>query len=298
MHDLIIIGAGAAGMSAAIYAARQKLNFAIISKDIGGQTLLSSDVENYLGFHLIDGMQLVDKFKEHLNDYDVKIIVEEALLVEKSNKGFEIKTNKNTYESKAVIIATGETPKKLNVPGEWEFYGRGVTYCAICDAPLFAGKDVAVIGGGNSAMDAALLAEKYCNKVFILTINLQLEGEIMLIEAVKKSKKIETIFNAKTKEILGNKFVSGIKFERNGKEEKLKVQGVFIEIGLTPNSSLVNVKKNEKGEIIVNTQNMTSVKGIFAAGDVTHVTEKQISVAVGEGAKAALEAIKYLQKAR
>lgn len=296
MYDLIIIGAGAAGMSAAIYAARQKLNFIVISKDIGGQTLLSSDVENYLGFHFIDGTHLVGKFKEHLKDYNVSVIEEEAISVEKINSGFKIKTKKKEYKSKAVIIATGEHPRKLNVPGEKEFYGKGVTYCATCDAPLFSGKDVAVIGGGNSAMEAALLAEKYSNKVFILSIKSELKGDALLLQNLKNSKKIEVIGNAKTKEILGDKFVSEIKFERDGKKERLTVQGVFVEIGLTPNSSLADIKKNEYGELIVDIKNMTSVNGIFAAGDVTNVTEKQIVVAAGEGAKAALEAIKYLQR--
>jgi len=298
MHELIIIGAGAAGMSAAIYAARQKLDFLVISKDVGGQTLLSSDVENYLGFRNINGAQLVERFKEHLEDYKIGIIEEEAIAVEKIRKGFRVKTNGKAYESKVLIIATGEHPKKLNILGEKEFYGKGLTYCATCDAPLFAGKNAAVIGGGNSAMYAALLAEKYCNRVYLITINPELEGETITIEAVKNSRKIEIITNAKTKEILGDKFVSGIKFGRNGKAETLQVQGVFIEIGLVPNSSLLKAKKNGHGEIIVNTQNMSSLKGIFAAGDVTNVTEKQISVSVGEGAKAALEAIKYLHKVR
>lgn len=296
MHDLIIIGAGAAGMSAAIYAARQKLNFLVISKDIGGQTLLSSDVENYLGFHRVNGIKLVEKFREHINDYGIKIIEEEAVSVEKIKNGFRVKTNTNIYESKSLIIAAGEHPKRLNIPGEKEFYGKGLTYCATCDAPLFAGKDAAVIGGSNSAMDAALIAEKYCNKVFIIMINPELEGEAMMIEALKRSKKIEIITNAKTTGIFGNKFVSGIKFERNGKEEKLDVQGIFVEIGLIPNNSFVKARKNKRDEILVNIRNETSVKGMFAAGDVTNVTEKQISVSVGEGAKAALEVIRYLHK--
>jgi alkyl hydroperoxide reductase subunit F len=298
IFDTIIIGAGPAGMAAAIYLARQKLDFIVITKDVGGQTRLSSEVGNYLGFHLMPGADLVKMFKEHLADYDVKIQEgEEVKKVEKMNGGFKVISDKDEYQTKTLLIATGEKYRKLKVPGEKEFYGKGVTYCATCDAPLFKGKDVAVVGGGNSAMEAALFAGKYANKVYILSINPELEGEALLIDRVNKDKKIEFISNAKTTEIIGNKFVTGLHYGQDGQSKELKVQGVFIEIGLIPVSDFIDfVEKDEWGEIMVDKNNRTSVEGIWAAGDVTDITEKQIAVAVGEGSKASIRMIKYIEK--
>ncbi|MEM4282653.1 MAG: FAD-dependent oxidoreductase [Candidatus Woesearchaeota archaeon] len=299
VYDLIIIGAGPAGIAAAIYCARQKLDFVILSKDVGGQTLLSSDVENYLGFHFLSGADLVKKFREHIADYGIEIREGESV-IKLARKGnvFWVKSNRGIYKARTILIATGKKPKKLNVPGEDSLYGKGVTFCATCDAPLFKGKDVAVVGGGNSAMDAALFAAKYSPKVYLVTINPALEGEKGLMQKVLSNKKITVLYNAITKAILGKDFVDGIIIEQDGKTKRLSVQGVFVEIGLIPSSDIVKgmVKLNKKGEIIVNKNNMTSVPGIFAAGDVTNVCEKQILVAAGEGAKAALDIIKYLQK--
>src|SRR3989338_4855310 len=300
MYDCVVVGAGPAGMSASIYLARQKLNFIVISKDIGGQTLLSSDVENYLGFHFINGIELVAKFLEHMNDYKIEIREEEVREVQKINETkFRVVTDAAEYESRTVLIATGKKPKKLNVPGEDELYGKGVTYCATCDAPLFAKKDVAVVGGGNSAMDAALLAEKYSDRVYLATINKNLVGDRIMMEKVNMSRKIEVIYNAKTKKITGRRVVEGIIIEVEGSERTIPVQGVFIEIGLIPSSNIINiVRKNEWGEIKLETRNFTDIPGIFAAGDVTEVAEKQIIVASGEGAKAALDVIEFLTKHR
>ena len=295
LYDCIIIGGGPSALAASIYLARQKVNFAIITKDIGGQTLLSSDVENYLGYHFMKGSELVEQFRTHIADYKIEVHEGTEVLKILKKKVFTVKTKKQDYKTKTVLVATGKQPKKLNVPGEKEFYGRGVTYCATCDAPLFAGKEVIVVGGGNSAMDAALLLEKYCKKVSILTINPELKGDAILLQKIKKSSRIKIITNSKTKKIVGNKFVSAINYAQNGIEKEIKTQGVFVEIGLVPSSQMINfVKKNKWEEIIVNKENMTSVKGVFAAGDVTDICEKQIIVAAGEGAKAALDIIKYL----
>jgi alkyl hydroperoxide reductase subunit F len=302
MHDSIIIGAGPAGLAAAIYLARQKLNFVLITKVVGGQTLWSSEVENYLGFHLIDGVHLVEKFKEHLNDYKDSFTLkdgESVTGVEQTGAGFRVVTDKGSYEAKTVLAATGEKHRELGVPGEKEFYGRGVTYCATCDAPLYRGKDVAIVGGGNSAMEAALFLEKYASSVTILTVNDALAGDSTLKSKISAGG-MTVIPNAKAAKILGDSFVSGLEYElKDGKREVLKTQGVFIEIGLIPISDFIGiVKKNKRGEIEVNVKNETSVPGIWAAGDVTNVTEKQIAVAVGEGSKAALGIIKWLQKER
>lgn len=296
VYDLIIIGAGPAGMSAAVYAARNKLNFIIISKDIGGQAVWSSDVENYIGYQFITGAELTQKFEEHVKKYNVQIIHDEIVELRKPDDVFEVETKSaKKYQAKSVIIASGKKPRMLNVPGEKEFRGKGVTYCAVCDAPLFANKDVAVIGGGNSALDAALQLTKYAKKVYVINITGRLGGEEILRQKVEKNKKVAVLNNSKTVEILGDKFVTKIRIEQNKKEETLNVQGIFIEIGLVPETDFVSIaKKNEFGEIIVDQSARTNVPGIFAAGDVTNTPEKQIVVAAGEGAKAALGAIRYL----
>jgi len=298
MKDAIIIGAGPAGMAAAVYMAREKLNFIVVSKNIGGQTLWSAEVGNYLGFQLLSGDELVKKFKDHISSYGVDVREgEEVTAVKKTKKGFKVITKKAEYEALALLVATGEKHRKLNVPGEEEFYGRRVTYCATCDAPLFDKKDVAVVGGGNSAMEAALSASKYASKVYLVNINPELQGDDTLIERVKRDKKIRIIPNAATTEIIGDKFVNSLKYDQAGEPKELKIKGVFIEVGLLPVSDFIDiVQKDDWNQIIVDKNNMTNVEGIWAAGDVTDVTEKQIAVAVGEGSKAAIQLIKYVEK--
>jgi len=300
MHDAIIIGAGPAGMAAAIYFARQKLDFIIISKNIGGQTAWSAEVGNYLGFHLISGADLAKKFKEHTESYGVKIQSEEEVKEVKENNGnFTVISDKCEYQAKTVLVATGEKHRKLNIPGEDEFYGKGVTYCAICDAPLFSDKDIAVIGGSNSAMEAALFAAKYSKKAYIITINPGLEGDSVLIDRINGEDRIEVITSAKTTEIAGNKLVNRLKYEKKGEVKELEIKGVFIEIGLIPVSDFIGiVKKNKWGEIEVDKNNATDIEGIWAAGDVTDITTKQIAVAVGEGSKASIRMIKYIEKSK
>jgi len=300
MYDSIIIGGGPAGMAAAIYLARQKINFLMLAGEVGGQTLWSSEVENYLGFHMINGQELVSKFQEHLKDYkkDFKMISGEYVTdISQSDKGFSVKTDANVYESKTLLVATGTKHRDLGVPGEKDFYGKGVTYCATCDAPLFKDKQVHVIGGGNSAMEAALFLVKYASSVSIMSIDPELHGDEVMIEKIKQNPKIRFISQAKTIRITGEKFVNGIYYSgSDGQEVHESTQGVFIEIGLKPVSDFINlVDKNDHAEIIVDKNNATSVKGIWAAGDVTDITEKQIAVAVGEGSKAALQILKYLQ---
>jgi len=301
MYDCIVIGGGPAGLAATIYFARQKLKLLVITKEVGGQTLLSSDVENYLGFHLIDGLHLVENFKAHLKDYEKDFELKEGervTSVEKMKGGFSVVTDKGTYETKTILVATGEKHRELGVPGEKEFYGRGVTYCATCDAPLFKDKEVIVVGGGNSAMESSLFLEKYATKIVILTINDALKGDGVLMKKVQASEKISVLANAKTTKVLGDAFVTGMEYEtKEGEKKVMKAQGVFIEIGLVPVSDFIDVvKKSKQGEIEVNIKNETSVPGIWAAGDVTTVTEKQIAVAVGEGSKASLGIIKHLQQ--
>lgn len=299
IYDSIIIGGGAASLAASIYAARQKIRFVVITKEIGGQTLWSADFENYLGFWGLTGVELVSKFEEHARRNNVPILEEEVTLILKKGNNFVVKTNNKEYETLSVLIATGRNPRKLGVPGENEFLGKGVAYCAVCDAPLFSGKEVVVVGGGNAALDSALLLEKYCTKITIVNINPVLTGEKYMLEQVQKNPKINFLNNAKTIQILGDRFVTGVKVSVNGSEKIIKTQGVFIEIGSVPSVSFDNLtKKNKYNEIIISEDeiysNRTSSEGIFAAGDVTNISEKQTIVSAGEGAKAILSIFKYL----
>jgi alkyl hydroperoxide reductase subunit F len=299
MFDLIIIGAGPAGITAGVYAARKKMDFLIISEDVGGQTALSADVENYTGYQFITGAELTAKFYEHLKQFHVQLKTNER--VERINKiessNFSIKTNRSTYEARSVIIASGRRPRWLDVKGEAEFRNKGISYCATCDGPLFSNKKVAVIGGGNSALDAALQMMRIAEKIYLVNLNPSLGGDPIMQEKVVASPKIEILNKTATREIIGDKFVSAIKVEHAGTVKELKVEGVFVEIGSVPNSGIIDfVAKNTNDEIIVDNLNRTNAAGIFAAGDVTDVPEKQIIVAAGEGAKAVLGVFRYLSQ--
>ena len=296
MFDLIIIGAGPAGITAAIYAARKRIDTLIITKDIGGQNALSGDVENYTGYQFISGPELALKFEEHLRKFDLTLKENEAAQeVKRAANLILVRSDKGSYEARAVIIASGKRSRELGVPGEKEFKNRGLTYCATCDAPLFSGKDVAVIGGGNSALDAAIQLIKIAGKIYIIDIAEKLSADMIMQQAARGSPKVTVLNGVSVTAIAGHKMVTAIKIKKEGKEELLSVQGVFVEIGLNPNSEFApEVEKNELGELKVNPHNQTNIPGIFAAGDVTDVPEKQIVIAAGEGSKACLSAFKYL----
>ena len=296
MHDLIIIGAGPAGITASVYAARKGMNFLVITKDVGGQAALSGDIENYTGYQFITGPELAAKFEEHMRQYGIELKEnEEVTEIKREDSFISVKTAKGAYEAKTVIIASGKRSRELGVPGEKEFRNRGLTYCATCDGPLFAGKVVAVIGGGNSALDATLQLMNIAKHIHLINITSHLGGDIIMREKVKESKKVSILNNSTVIEVLGEKMVSGVKVKTEKEEKRLSVQGVFVEIGLIPNSGFArDLEKSELGEIKVNCHNETNIPSIFAAGDVTDVPEKQIIVAAGEGAKAALSASRYL----
>lgn len=302
LYDLIIIGAGPGGMTAAIYAARRKLKFMIISMDVGGQMAWSSEVANYPGTTSSTGIELTQSFKKHLDLYKVAIKQEEVVKAGKKGKLCFVNTKKNTYQSKTIVIATGKSPRKLGVPGEEKLLGKGLNYCATCDAPFYKDKVVAIIGGGNSGLEASLFLSKYAKKVYLLELGGKLLGETYLKDKVQADKKIQVIFNAKTKEILGNKMLNGLKYKQAGKEKTLAVQGIFVEIGLITKTDFIDCKKNKRGEIMIfrstknNDENLTSIPGIFAAGDVTDTPDKQIVIAAGEGAKALLAAVDYIHQ--
>ena len=299
IYDLIIVGAGPAGITAAVYAARKRMDFLVLTTNIGGQVTYVSQVENYTGFQYIAGEELAAKFYEHLKHYGFDVKVEEVKRIEPSGDLFNVKTAYANYLSKTVIVATGRRPRELNVPGEREFKNRGVTYCATCDAPLFEGMDVAVVGGGNAGLEAVLQLMKIANKIYLIEIMPHLKADPILVEKALASDKVEVWTSTKVLEIMGEKTVNGIRVQRNGEVKVLPVQGVFVEIGSIPNSEIVDfVEKNQWGEIIVNCACETSFPGLFAAGDVTNVPEKQIIIAAGEGCKAALSAFRYLSRKR
>jgi alkyl hydroperoxide reductase subunit F len=304
MYDLIIIGAGPAGITASVYAARKRINFLVISMDIGGQTAWSGDIENYTGYQFITGTDLTAKFEEHMRKYGVALKEGEAVseIIRKAGPHaptFSVATDRGVYEAKSVIIASGKKSKELGVPGEKELKNKGLTYCATCDGPLFSGKDIAVIGGGNSALDAALQLVKIANKVYIVNVSSSLTGDAVMEEKLRAAENILLYNNTRVLAVEGDGFVSGIRIMREGKEERLAVQGVFVEIGLLPNSEFAkDIAKNEYGEIKVDIHNRTNIPGVFAAGDVTDVPEKQIVIAAGDGAKAALSAFRYLNRMR
>jgi alkyl hydroperoxide reductase subunit F len=301
MYDLIIVGSGPAGMAAAVYAARKRLNTVLIAGDIGGQINWTSSVENYLGFQLIEGYELISKFQQQVDQFPIdKKIGDMVTRIIKVKDSFEAITDKNEIiHGKTVLIATGKRPRRLNVSGEAELLGRGVSYCAVCDGPVFAGQKIVVIGGGNSALEAVLDLLVIAEHIALVS-STPLTADQILIDRMSGAKNLTTYLGYQVKEIIGQKLVEGIVIEGPEGTETLKldVKGVFIEIGLSPNSELVKglVALNHVGEIIVDCLNETNVPGIVAAGDVTTVPEKQIAVAVGEGAKAALRAHRYLQR--
>lgn len=302
-YDLIIIGGGPAGITAGIYGARQKLNILLITKDFGGQLNKKAiDINNYPGLDGISGLKLVQKFQAHLEKQKIDVEKDEVGKIEKTEKGFSVLTDsKKTFKSKAVIIASGTDPRPLEVPGEKEFLGKGLSYCAICDGPMFQGKIVAVIGGGNSAFETAIFLSKIAKKIYILEYNPKVHAFKDNQEAVKKMGKAEIITNVALQKIEGDKFVNSITYQdRITKQEKtLKVEGVFVEIGYQPATSFVKglVDFNERDEIKVDFETCeTKTPGLFAAGDVNVGRYKQVVTACGEGAKAALAAFEYLYK--
>ncbi|MDP3732339.1 MAG: FAD-dependent oxidoreductase [Candidatus Omnitrophota bacterium] len=299
MYDLIIIGAGPAGITASVYAARTRMSLLVISKDIGGQAALSGDIENYTGYQFITGPELAAKFEEHMRKFDIPLKEnEEVVQLKRIDDKILVKTDKNSYEAKTAIIASGKRSRELNVPGEKEFKNKGISYCATCDAPLFSGKVVAIIGGGNSALDAALQLIKIAKRIYIINITSALGADAIMLDKVNESEKATILNDTQVTAIVGDKMVTGIKIKKEGEVERLAVQGVFIEIGLIPNSEFAKeIEKNQFGEIKVNSCNETNIPGVFAAGDVTDVPEKQIIIAAGEGSKAALSVFRYLARA-
>ena len=300
MHDIIIIGGGPAAITAGIYAARKRIKVLLIAKNWGGQVVWAPDVDNYPGLYNVKGIELVNKMVSHLKENEIEIKEEEVIGIEKKEDSIEVKTKKVIYQSQVLIMATGRTPRRINAEGEEKFTGKGISYCAVCDAPLYKDKIVAVIGGGNTGLNTALEVAKYASQVYIMGFRPVPPADGFLHKEVDDHPKITFYHNTTTLKFKGSNFIeSFVYLDKNDNEEKeLKVEGVFVAIGSNANSSLLEnmVELNEKKEIKIDCNNTTSVKNIFAAGDVTDVSHKQIIIAAGEGSKAALNAYNYINQ--
>lgn len=310
MYDLIIIGGAAVGCSAAVYAARRGLNFKVVTDNIGGEVALSGVVNNWPGIIDIQGYELAQKFAEHAKSYGVQFdegwMVTSIAPVGKHH----VVTAKNavgketTYETKAVIVGTGIHPRHLGVPGEETLLHKGLTYCTVCDGPLYKNKTTVTIGAGNSALESALMMARIAKKVYVLTKFADTpetqggfpKGERILIEKLKQEQNVEIIYSAMTTEIVGTVKVTGLNYtDATGKPQTIAVDGVMVHVGMIPNSQFATIlDKNKQGEIIADTRCRTNVPGIFAAGDVTDIPYKQIGIAAGQGIVAALSAIEYI----
>ncbi|MFW6013698.1 MAG: NAD(P)/FAD-dependent oxidoreductase [Nanoarchaeota archaeon] len=298
LFDTVIVGGGLAGYGAALYAGRFKMKSVILSKDTGGTINWAHVVDNYPGIPNIEGIDLADKIKEHALKFGTGLKLEEVENLKKEGENFRIKTNKAEYLTRTVIIVTGRERKKLGIPGEEELHGNGVHTCAICDAFLYKGKNVAVVGGSDSAAKEALVLSEHAKKVYIIYRREKIRAEPTLYEMVTKTENIEIINNTNVTQAKGEGRLSHVILDNpyNGSNE-LPLDGLFIDVGYVPLNELartIGVKENPKGEIVVDKMNRTNVDGVFAAGDVTDIEFKQAITSVAEGAKAAYMAFNHL----
>lgn len=299
LFDVIVIGGGPAGMNAALYSKRKGNNVGIIAGQIGGQVMNTSVVENYLGFETIGGEAMVQEFKTHINALQVPTL--EYVMVDtfKSEDGLHLITlnDGSTVKTKTVILATGSNSRKLNIPGENELAGRGVAYCAICDAPLYKGKDVLIAGGGNAAVEAVIDLSKIANSVTLVHRS-QFRADQVLLDQLESKENVTIHLETQILEIVGKDYMTGILAKDKVNDELIEIpgDGIFIEIGHIPNTDVFKnlVELNDHNEVIVDKRQRTNVDGIFAAGDMTTVPYKQIIIATAEGATAALAANDYL----
>lgn len=311
VYDVIIIGGGPAGVGAAVYAARKKLKAVFITASFGGQSIVSSGIQNWIGETHISGYDLAKKLEAHARSYANIIEIkspEWAASIKamdcvngREACNFEVTSDKSVYIGRSLIITTGARRKKLGVPGEEEFNGKGVAYCSTCDAPIFDGKAVAVVGGGNAGFEAVVDLLPYASKIYLLHHNEILKGDPVTQEEVKNNSSVQILLNVEIIKIVGDKFVSGIKYKdlKTAEIKDLAVEGVFVEVGSVPNSEIVKdfVKLDQWGQIVIDAKHSsTSHPGIFAAGDVTDDPYKQNNISAGDGVRAALAAYAYLQK--
>ena len=305
IYDLAIIGGGPAGVSAGVYAARKKLKSVIITESFGGQSTESMGVQNWIGTIEISGPELGKQLEAHLRAYAAESVdIKTGLRVTKISKEngvFKIETSKETIEAKTVLVATGSTRRKLNLPGAKEFEGKGITYCASCDGPIFSGKDVVVIGGGNAGFESAAQLLAYTKSVTLLNRTDKVRADEMTVEAVLKHPNMTLIKNADPKEIKGDRFVSALVYTDtvSGTDHELPVSAVFVEIGLVPTTNFVEglVELNMYKQIPVDAKNQrTSLEGLWAAGDCTDALFHQNNIASGDAVKALEDIYLYVHK--
>ena len=298
-YDVLVLGAGPAGISAAIYLVRKGLATGVLGSLLGGQVVWTSGIANYLGYRLVDGASLVERFREQVAELAPDLgLGLEATGVERRGDGFAVLAGGAAYAARTLVVATGKRPRLLEVPGERRLLGRGVAYCALCDAPLYRGKPVAVVGGGNSGLEAAIDLARICPRVHLFQDLERLTGDAVFAERVRAAPQVELHLGMRVEEILGDERVRAVRARpaAGGDPLEIPVAGVFVQVGLAPNSELLRglAPMNARGEIEVDCACRTAVPGLFAAGDVTAVPYKQIVIAAGEGAKAALSAYEHL----
>jgi len=302
MYDVVIIGGGPAAVGAAVYAARKKLKAVLVAKEFGGQSAVSSSIENWIGEESISGFDLAGKLERHLRaQKGIEIISGElATKVSEISGGFKVDTDQGkALETKTVVLASGSRRRRLGIPGEAKFEGKGVVFCATCDAPLFQDKTVAVVGGGNAGLESVVDLSSYAKKIYLIVRGDILKGDQITQDEVKGNAKVEIIYGALPEEVLGDQFVVGLRYKNKtyGEAKDLAVDGVFVEIGAVPNSEIVKglVEMNQSNEVIIDHKTgATSKPGIFAAGDVTDEIYKQNNISVGDAVKAALSAYNYI----
>jgi len=299
IFDVLIVGAGPAGLTAGVYCARKMLNTIIISENIGGLALESWAIENYMGYRMITGEDLMKKFEEQVRTLNIRLELDRVESVAREEEVFAVTAaSGTTIRARALILTQGNHHRKLGVANEEQFLGRGLSICSTCDGPLYKGKRVAVVGGGNAAFQTAIEMSKIATSVSLI-VRSTVKADPVYVRKLEEMKNITLHKNTQISSLHGNKFLSGITIRNDsGKEQVMDLDGVFLEIGWLPNSGMVDglVALNEKKEIIVDCDGRTNVPGIFAAGDVTNVRSKQIIIAAGDGAKAALEVYEYLMK--
>ncbi|MFW9847900.1 MAG: NAD(P)/FAD-dependent oxidoreductase [Candidatus Thorarchaeota archaeon] len=301
MYDLVIIGSGVTGYGAAMYAARLELSVAVIGDVDGGTITLTDDVANYPGFKQLTGTELANEIRSHAESYPVYIETGTVVdLIKDEQNFFYVITDKKTFLAKSILIATGMKERELEVPGHDELRNKGVSYCALCDAPLFKDKIVSVIGGSDSAAKEALLLSKYCQKVYLIYRKAKIRPEPVNARRIEKEPKIEVITNTNITEILGPEKVTGAKLDNPYNDsDHLSMDGIFIAIGGIPYSELavkLGVEVNQKGEIIIDRSSRTNIPGVFAAGDVVDTEFKQAITGVAEGVHAAYQAYRYVNE--
>ncbi|MCL5006737.1 MAG: FAD-dependent oxidoreductase [Patescibacteria group bacterium] len=302
MYDLLIVGGGPGGVAAGVYADRKKLKTILVTNEFGGQSKVSNEIQNWIGTKSISGFDLSKALEEHLRAQKEIEINDNDLVsgIEKTNGGFKVKTEKGKeYETKTVLVVSGSHHKKLEVPGEDKFNGKGVAYCSTCDAPLFGGKEVAVVGGGNSALEAVVDLLPYASKVHLLVRSDKLKGDPVTQDQVRASGKVRIMFNSEVQEVLGTEFVSGVKYldKTSNSMKELPVEGVFVEVGSAPNSEFLKgvVDLNDYGYVMTDPKNQrTSAPGIWAAGDITDCPFRQNNISAGDSVKALLDLYNYL----